>query len=79
MEPLKKAKNFKGPQGPVVLVILDGVGIGTCVEGDVVSQANTPTLDWLAQNALTAKLKAHGTAVGKVLPQLQGKTDRKSV
>ena len=64
MEPLKKAKNFKGPQGPVVLAILDGVGIGTCKEGDVVSRANTPTLDWLAQNALSAKLKAHGTAVG---------------
>jgi len=64
MEPLKKAKKFKGPQGPVVLAILDGVGIGTCVEGDVVSRANTPTLDWLAQNALAAKLKAHGTAVG---------------
>src|SRR5210317_985061 len=64
MEPLKKAKNFKGPQGPLVLAILDGVGIGTCAEGDVVSRANTPTLDWLAQNALAAKLKAHGTAVG---------------
>jgi 2,3-bisphosphoglycerate-independent phosphoglycerate mutase len=64
MEPLKKAKNFKGPEGPVVLAILDGVGIGTCAEGDVVSRANTPTLDWLAQNALNAKLKAHGTAVG---------------
>ncbi|MGD9043766.1 MAG: 2,3-bisphosphoglycerate-independent phosphoglycerate mutase [Desulfobacterales bacterium] len=64
IEPLKKAKNFKGPEGPVVLAILDGVGIGTCAEGDVVSRANTPTLDWLAQNALSAKLKAHGTAVG---------------
>jgi len=64
MEPLKEAKNFKGPEGPVVLAILDGVGIGTCAEGDVVSRANTPTLDWLAQNALNAKLKAHGTAVG---------------
>jgi 2,3-bisphosphoglycerate-independent phosphoglycerate mutase len=64
MEPLKKAKNFKGPQGPVVLAILDGVGIGTCAEGDVVSRANTPELDWLARNALAAKLKAHGTAVG---------------
>jgi 2,3-bisphosphoglycerate-independent phosphoglycerate mutase len=64
MEPLKKAKTFKGPEGPVVLAILDGVGIGTCAEGDVVSRANTPTLDWLAQNALAAKLKAHGTAVG---------------
>ncbi|MGD1987428.1 MAG: hypothetical protein PVF30_13125, partial [Desulfobacterales bacterium] len=64
MEPLKKAKNFIGPEGPVVLAILDGVGIGTCAEGDVVSRANTPTLDWLAQNTLAAKLKAHGTAVG---------------
>ena len=64
MEPLKEAKKFKGPEGPVVLAILDGVGIGTCAEGDVVSRANTPTLDWLAQNALNAKLKAHGTAVG---------------
>jgi 2,3-bisphosphoglycerate-independent phosphoglycerate mutase len=64
MKPLKKAKSFKGPEGPVVLAILDGVGIGSCAEGDVVSRANTPTLDWLAQNALAAKLKAHGTAVG---------------
>ena len=64
MKPLKKAKNFKRPGGPVVLAILDGVGIGTCAEGDVVSRANTPTLDWLAKNALAAKLKAHGTAVG---------------
>ena len=45
MEPLKKAKNFKGPRGPVVLAIIDGVAIGTCAEGDVVSRANTPTLD----------------------------------
>ncbi len=64
MKPLKKAKTYGGPQGPVVLAILDGVGIGTCAEGDMVSRANTPTLDWLAQNALSAKLKAHGTAVG---------------
>ncbi len=28
MERLKKANNFKGPQGPVVLAILDGVGYG---------------------------------------------------
>jgi 2,3-bisphosphoglycerate-independent phosphoglycerate mutase len=64
MEPLKKSENFNGPQGPVVLVILDGVGIGTCKEGDIVSRANTPTLDWLAENALNTRLKAHGTAVG---------------
>jgi 2,3-bisphosphoglycerate-independent phosphoglycerate mutase len=64
MKPLKKAKHYKGPQGPVVLAILDGVGIGTCKEGDIVSRANTPTLDRLKQNTLSTKLKAHGTAVG---------------
>ena len=64
MKPLKKAKHYRGPQGPVVLAILDGVGIGTCKEGDIVSRANTPMLDWLSQNTLGVKLKAHGTAVG---------------
>ena len=64
MEPLKKVKNYKGPEGPVVLAILDGVGIGTCREGDMVAKANTPVLDWLSKNALATRLKAHGTAVG---------------
>jgi 2,3-bisphosphoglycerate-independent phosphoglycerate mutase len=64
MEPLKKTKNFKGPEGPVVLTILDGVGIGSCQEGDMVTRANTPVLDWLSKNALASKLQAHGFAVG---------------
>jgi 2,3-bisphosphoglycerate-independent phosphoglycerate mutase len=64
MKPLERAKNFKGPKGPVVMAILDGVGIGTGAEGDVVKRSNTPTLDWLAQNVLAARLKAHGKAVG---------------
>lgn len=64
MQSLKKNKNFAGPEGPVILVIMDGVGIGRYEEGDMVRQANTPTLDWLAGNSLTTRLKAHGTAVG---------------
>jgi len=64
MQPLKKNKNFSGPDGPVVLAIMDGIGIGQYEEGDIVRRANTPTLDWLADNSLTSSLKAHGTAVG---------------
>jgi 2,3-bisphosphoglycerate-independent phosphoglycerate mutase len=64
MEPLKKSKNFPGPEGPVVLAILDGIGIGKYEDGDMVRKANTPTLDWLAANSLASRLKAHGTAVG---------------
>ncbi|CAB1081475.1 2,3-bisphosphoglycerate-independent phosphoglycerate mutase (EC [Olavius algarvensis Delta 1 endosymbiont] len=64
MEQLKKNRNFSGPAGPLVLAILDGVGIGKYEEGDIVRRANTPTLDWLADNSLTSRLKAHGIAVG---------------
>ena len=36
MEALKKSNNFTGPEGPVVLAILDGIGIGKYEEGDIV-------------------------------------------
>ena len=55
---------FSGPQGPVVLVIMDGVGIGVYPEGDAVRSALKPNLDWLREHALYSELKAHGTAVG---------------
>jgi len=50
--------------GPVVLVIMDGVGLGRRDESDGVFLANTPTLDELLGEPLFVKLKAHGKAVG---------------
>ena len=64
MEQLKKNEVFSGPEGPVVLVIMDGVGIGKNPESDYVKIANTPNLDWLRENAVYTELKAHGVAVG---------------
>jgi 2,3-bisphosphoglycerate-independent phosphoglycerate mutase len=64
MEPLKPLSNYKAPQGPVVLLIMDGVGIGKFEEGDYVRKASTPNLDWLRAHALSTQLKAHGVAVG---------------
>jgi len=49
---------------PVVLVIMDGVGIGKGDIGDAVKKANTPTLDWLRSHCPYTQIKAHGTAVG---------------
>ncbi len=49
---------------PVVLVILDGVGLGRRDEGDAVHLARTPTLDRLAGICPMVSLRAHGTAVG---------------
>ncbi len=51
-------------RGPVVVVVMDGIGIGAGDEGDAVSLARLPTLDFLAANAPTSRLRAHGRAVG---------------
>ncbi len=63
MNPLKKSPKFQ-PHGPVVLAIMDGVGLGHGDAGDMVAQAATPTLDWLQSHSLYTQLKAHGRAVG---------------
>lgn len=49
---------------PVVLVVMDGVGIGDGGPGDAVKKARTPNLDRLLSDYPHTKLKAHGTAVG---------------
>ena len=64
LQPLGRKKNFNKRKGPVVLVIMDGVGYGKYKEGDAVSNALTPYLNELSASCPAVKLKAHGTAVG---------------
>ena len=52
------------PRGPVVLVVMDGIGRGAGDEADAVSIASTPTLDRLWAPGVRAELRAHGKAVG---------------
>ena len=54
----------RAPEGPVVCVVLDGVGLGRGDAGDAVAQARTPTLDRLRALPSYTSLLAHGTAVG---------------
>ncbi|HQL32102.1 MAG TPA: 2,3-bisphosphoglycerate-independent phosphoglycerate mutase [Treponemataceae bacterium] len=61
---LEKNAKWKGRKGPVVLVIMDGVGYGKYEEGDAVAQAHMEALADFRKNWPTTKLKAHGTAVG---------------
>lgn len=56
--------NYPGVSGPVVVVVMDGVGIGRGDEADAVARAKTPTLDRLRQEHLFVPLEAHGKAVG---------------
>ena len=50
--------------GPVVTIILDGVGIGPQDASDGVYVSYTPILDTVLKTPLATRLKAHGTAVG---------------
>jgi 2,3-bisphosphoglycerate-independent phosphoglycerate mutase len=61
---LKKLKSFHGRKGPLLLIIMDGVGIGKADETNAVYKANTPYLDKLFKSVLYTQLRAHGTAVG---------------
>ena len=64
LEALKKNESFHTRRGPVVLVIMDGVGIGKYTEGDAVLDSNTPFLHKMMATLPMTTLKAHGTAVG---------------
>lgn len=61
---LKKNPKFQTRRGPVVLVILDGVGFGKYADGDAFKNASKPEIDSLMASCPWTKLKAHGTAVG---------------
>ncbi|MDQ4045393.1 MAG: 2,3-bisphosphoglycerate-independent phosphoglycerate mutase, partial [Chloroflexota bacterium] len=57
------------PSYPVVLVILDGWGIGEPVESNAVWSAHTPVMDRLVASYPNATLQTSGIAVG--LPEGQ--------
>lgn len=56
--------NIINRRGPLVLVIMDGVGLGKENEGNAFYLARTPNLDNLMKSCPWITLKAHGKAVG---------------
>jgi len=61
---LEKLPEFSGRKGPLLLIIMDGIGLGKHDDGNAVFIANTPVLDELMKSRFFIKLKAHGPAVG---------------
>jgi 2,3-bisphosphoglycerate-independent phosphoglycerate mutase len=64
LEALKKNPAWKGRRGPIVLIIMDGVGYGKYREGDAVADSKMYHLDALTAKSPHTRLKAHGKAVG---------------
>jgi len=61
---LKQLDGFKINDGPLLLIVMDGVGIGKKDDSDGVFVAKTPCLDKLFGSDLYAEISAHGKAVG---------------
>ena len=61
---LKKLTNFEGYKGPVVVIVMDGIGISENTEGNAVYNAYTPNLDNLLKQYPNTLINAHGSAVG---------------
>ncbi len=63
LESLKKTDVVR-PEGPVFIIVLDGVGEGRKDDSDAVFLARTPVFDMLDKVAQKTFLFAHGTHVG---------------
>jgi len=63
-EKLSPSSRISPSSGPLLFVVMDGIGIGQKDEWDAVFAARTPTLDWLMSSAACRSIRAKGTAVG---------------
>ncbi len=64
MAELKRNAKFSGVEGPLLTIVMDGVGIAPDNGANAVAAAHTPTLDMLMERYPTVAIRAHGTAVG---------------
>ena len=61
---LAPCPDFSGRAGPLLLIVMDGVGLAEDKPGNAVTRAHTPVLDALLKSSLSTQLITHGTAVG---------------
>ncbi|MFW5808440.1 MAG: 2,3-bisphosphoglycerate-independent phosphoglycerate mutase, partial [Spirochaetota bacterium] len=64
MQKLIQSEKFKGRKGPLVFIIMDGVGNAADYPGNAYLNARTPVLDNLKNQYMNTEIRAHGTAVG---------------
>ena len=64
MEKLKKSSQIINRRGPLVVAVMDGIGMNSHSAGNAVYEARTPVLDNLFKNCMHTFIRAHGTAVG---------------
>ena len=64
MVTLEKSTKFAGVEGPLVTIVMDGVGLAPDNGANAIAKAHTPTLDRIMADYPMVAIRAHGTAVG---------------
>lgn len=72
---LNKMLTFSGRPGPLLLIVMDGVGLAPSGPANAVSLAHTPVLDKLLASDYYIALHAHGTHVGLATDQEMGNSE----
>ncbi|MBI4081568.1 MAG: 2,3-bisphosphoglycerate-independent phosphoglycerate mutase [Candidatus Lambdaproteobacteria bacterium] len=62
------AERFRG-RGPLIMIVLDGWGIGAHDEGDAIHHARKPTMDALLAGSAHSAIYTHGLYVGLPAPK----------
>ncbi len=79
MYQLNRLSSFSGRKGPLLLIIMDGIGLGKEDDGNAVFLAKPKTLLKITKNAqkknLYCTLKAHGSAVGLISEEDMGNSE----
>ena len=79
MYQLNRLSSFSGRKGPLLLIIMDGIGLGKEDDGNAVFLAKPKTLIKITKNAqkknLYCTLKAHGSAVGLISEEDMGNSE----
>jgi 2,3-bisphosphoglycerate-independent phosphoglycerate mutase len=76
---LEKLPSFSGREGPLLLIVMDGLGIGNRDKGDAVFLADPPNIQRLQkeceEKALYRSIFAHGPHVGLPTEEDQGNSE----
>lgn len=72
---LQRKKNPISRQGPLVVVVMDGIGLSSNPVGNAVKAAHKPVLERLLETCPHTRLRAHGTAVGLPSDQDMGNSE----
>ena len=72
---LNKLTNFEGVRGPVVTIVMDGIGLNDIEAGNAIKAATTPTLEMIDMAVnITVREQTHKVKCGVIVLNIFGES-----